>query len=150
MTRRRHPAGPARAWLGSVCVAALSVSLPGCADGGEPAPPTGEHALAPQHGTVLGAHAVDQVRVGLTEWTIVTSATHVASGEITFVVTNTGATQHDLVVRGRRGRWHSAHLAPGARTRLSVTAQAGEQLALWCSLSGHEAQGMHTIVRAQD
>jgi uncharacterized cupredoxin-like copper-binding protein len=86
------------------------------------------------------------VRVGLTEWTIVTSAKEVHPGTITLRVTNTGATEHDLVVSGEKGEWRTHVLKPGEQTKLVVKAAKSETLKLWCDEPGHEAQGMHTTL----
>jgi uncharacterized cupredoxin-like copper-binding protein len=115
--------------------------LPACTSGDQttPAPRTadaGARRTAP----------VSHLRVGLTEWTVTTSASMVRAGTVRLQVTNAGATQHDLVVSGRRGRWETPGLSPGQRNELAVTAVRGERLRLWCSLPGHEAQGMHATV----
>jgi uncharacterized cupredoxin-like copper-binding protein len=87
------------------------------------------------------------VRVGLTEWTIVVSRTRVPAGALHLVVTNTGATVHDLVVRDSLGTWETPDLHPGQQTRLVVRAGPHETLQLWCSMPGHRAQGMYTTLR---
>jgi hypothetical protein len=86
------------------------------------------------------------VRVGLTEWTIVTSRSAVTPGRVTLLVTNTGATVHDLVVRDSRGTWETPDLSPGERVGLVVRAGPHDTLQLWCSMPGHRAQGMHTTL----
>jgi hypothetical protein len=82
------------------------------------------------------------LRVGLTEWSIETGGAIPAAGELAVAVTNTGATGHDLVVRGTHGTWQTPVLAAGERHELTVTAEAGETLELTCSVSGHHAAGM--------
>lgn len=89
----------------------------------------------------------DPVRVGLTEWTIVTSVKEVHPGDVTLLVTNTGATEHDLVVKGRGGEWATHALKPGEQAELHVQAEKSEVLRLWCSEPGHESQGMHTTLK---
>lgn len=122
--------------------AALLLLLAGCAQGHGQAPPS--QAQAQQ----VAEHAVSEVRVGLTEWTIVTSAALVRPGRVRLVVTNTGATEHDLDVQGRAGHWETPVLDPGQRATLVVRTRPGETLALWCAEPGHRAQGMHTVLRA--
>lgn len=92
--------------------------------------------------------ATHQVRVGLTEWSIEVSSSRVVPGRVRLVVTNAGATEHDLVVAGKLGSWSTHDLAPGQRARLVVRARGGEVLRLWCSMPGHRAQGMHTTLTA--
>ena len=121
---------------------ALALLLGGCAEGQQALPSQGGHAQA------VAEHAVAKLRVGLTEWTIVTSASLVRPGQVRLVVTNTGATEHDLEVQGRAGRWETPVLDPGQRTTLTVRARPGETLALWCTEPGHRTQGMHTVLRA--
>jgi hypothetical protein len=87
-----------------------------------------------------------QERVGLTEWTIVVSSPRVRAGRLGFLVTNTGATVHDLVVHDAQGTWHSPDLDPGQQTWLVVRAAPRETLQLWCSMPGHRAQGMYTTI----
>jgi plastocyanin len=82
------------------------------------------------------------LRVGLTEWSIETGGAVPAAGELTVLVTNTGATGHDLVVHGEQGTWQTPVLAAGERHELTVTAVPGETLELVCSVSGHHAAGM--------
>ncbi len=89
----------------------------------------------------------DPVRVGLTEWTIVTSVQEVHPGRVTLLVTNTGGTEHDLVVKGRGGEWATHPLEPAEQAKLVVHAEKAEVLRLWCSEPGHEAQGMHTTLK---
>lgn len=123
--------------------AALVLLLGGCAEGQQPAPASpGDQAQQ------VAEHPVSTVRVGLTEWTIVTSDSEVRPGRVTLVVTNTGATEHDLDVQGRAGHWQTPVLDPGQRVTLTVRARPGETLALWCAEPGHRAQGMHTVLRA--
>lgn len=124
----------------SVAVAGAAVAgllLLGSCGSGDPASGTRSVGDAPQR----------HVRVGLTEWTVVTSATAVPAGRVRLTVTNTGATEHDLVVQGDAGRWHTPVLDPGDESTLVIRAEAGEQLSLWCDEPGHRAQGMQTALR---
>lgn len=82
------------------------------------------------------------LRVGLTEWSIETGGAVPTAGDLTVVVTNTGATGHDLVVHGEHGTWQTPVLAAGERHELDITAEPGETLELICSVSGHHAAGM--------
>lgn len=114
------------------------------------AAPSGSPGDATAGGTGTGTGSADEdtaaVRVGLTEWSIAVAVPSVAPGEVTFLVTNAGGTEHDLLVSGQLGRWHTPDLDPGERTELTVQAKPGERLRLWCSLPGHEVQGMHTTL----
>ncbi|MBE1874118.1 hypothetical protein [Myceligenerans pegani] len=103
---------------------------------------TGCAAAADAPSPAPSAAPTDTLRVGLTEWSIETGDAVPASGRLTVLVTNVGATGHDLVVRGARGTWGTPVLAPGERHELTVTAVPGETLELDCSVSGHHAAGM--------
>ena len=121
----------------------VALVLGGCAEeqegaAGAAAPPVGSGGGDAAHGADL--------RVGLTEWTIALARRSVHPGPLTLLVTNAGATEHDVVVRGRAGEWHSRELAPGEQQRLGVVARPGETLTLWCAEPGHEAQGMRTTL----
>ncbi|MCW4384775.1 hypothetical protein OH146_03195 [Salinibacterium sp. SYSU T00001] len=84
-----------------------------------------------------------EIAIGLTEWDIVTGTAQAAAGEVRLLVTNAGATDHDLVVSGIGGTWATPELAPGEEYELLITASGGETLELDCSLTGHHAQGMY-------
>ena len=135
------PAG-ARQVSAVVAGAALALVLTGC--GGETTPGSAAaDQVQPVAGSV-GTHGA--VRVGLFEWSIVTAPRKVSAGRVKLLVTNTGGTEHDLVVKGRAGRWETPTLEPGDQVTLTVAARPGETLHLWCAEPGHRMQGMHTVL----
>ena len=139
----RHPgSGRASAVVGA---AVLALLLGGC--GGTPStadqPATGRVQPVARSASAHGA-----VRVGLFEWSIVTAPRTVSPGRVKLLVTNTGGTEHDLVVQGRAGRWETPTLEPGDQVTLTITARPGETLKLWCAEPGHRTQGMHTVLKA--
>jgi len=138
-----------RARAAGIVLAVAVVPLgAGCGASEEPSRDPGVVAAGPDGRADRPGDGVrDTVRVGLTEWKILTSVDHVPSGTVRLRVTNAGATEHDLVVEGRAGTWRTDDLDPGAAQRLSVEARPGETLRLWCSEPGHETQGMHTTLR---
>lgn len=90
--------------------------------------------------------AADQ-RIGLTEWDIVTERRPLLPGDVRLVVTNAGAAPHDLAVRvGGDDRAATPVLDPGAAHELSFAVAAGERVELWCTVTGHHAAGMHTVL----
>lgn len=93
---------------------------------------------------------VDRARIGLTEWTIVHGGQPLPPGDITLVVTNTGATAHDLVISARHGQWRTPVLAPGEHAELRVRADPGEVLHAFCDLAGHHRFGMHAQLPIAD
>jgi hypothetical protein len=122
----------------------VALVLTGC--GADSAGP-GSTAAGPVEPVSRSAPAQGAVRVGLFEWAIVTAPHRVSPGRVKLLVTNTGGTEHDLVVKGRAGRWETPTLEPGDQVELTVTARPGETLDLWCAEPGHRAQGMHTVLR---
>lgn len=87
------------------------------------------------------------LHVGLTEWTIITSAASLVAGRDHVLVTNTGTTTHDLVITGSTRQARTPVLGPGQAAQLWVSTRAGTTLHLRCDLPGHAAAGMHTSVR---
>ena len=109
-------------WCISAFVALMAVA---CA---APAPP------APQASS-------NDVRVGLTEWDVVASATAVSAGKLRLTVTNAGTTAHDLRVAGAT-RGGTRLLAPGESQKVMLDIAVSGTLQLWCDVAGHRAQGM--------
>jgi hypothetical protein len=96
--------------------------------------------------TESAGRPVSLMRVGLSEWAITTPDRALLPGDVTFRVTNVGASAHDFIVRGRLGDWKTPVLDPGEQAELMVEVGPGEQLDLDCGLPGHHAAGMHTKV----
>lgn len=96
------------------------------------------------------APATDDLRLGLTEWSIETGGVALRPGEVQVRVTNTGGTGHDVVIHGEEGTWATPVLGPGETYDLVITTVAGEELHLVCTLTGHDAQGMHTRIDVED
>jgi hypothetical protein len=117
-------------------VLVLAVLLTGC---------VGDDGTTPIH-----SPPSDEIRIGLTEWTIENGGAPAAPGDVRLLVTNTGATRHDLVVTGRHGTWATPYLNPGEQHELHIRVARGEDLALTCSLTGHHAQGMHASLPAAE
>lgn len=95
--------------------------------------------------TAATSVASDEVRVGLTEWEVVASATAVSPGRLRVTVTNSGATAHDLHVAGAADGTVPV-LAPGERRTVTVDVASAGALRLWCGLPGHRAQGMELVL----
>ena len=135
---------PRMAVPAAAAAAALAMLLTGCGGAGSSDVSTPvSHA---QPAAELSGPARSTVKVGLFEWSIVTAPRRAAPGRVRLVVTNTGGTEHDLDVQGRDGQWESRALDPGERVTMTVRAEPGETLQLWCSEPGHRAQGMHTVL----
>lgn len=95
-------------------------------------------------------HPVAEVRVGLTEWTIIAGARLLSPGPVAVTVTNAGTTAHDLLVRGPGVQAHTRELRPGGRQVLRFRAPAGRTLHLSCTLPGHHEAGMHATVEVAE
>jgi hypothetical protein len=83
-----------------------------------------------------------QARLGLIEWDITTSAEVLADGDVELVVTNAGATVHDLRLVGERTDEHIDVLDPGEAATVRLDLEGERRLQLWCTVPGHRGQGM--------
>ena len=129
---------------------AVAVLLGGCGPAQpEPVLPTAvsasDEAADPEENA-----PVDELRLGLTEWSIETGEVVLRPGEVTVHVTNTGGTRHDVAIHSGDEAWATPVLNPGETHVLVVTAVAGEELHLVCTVTGHESQGMHTSIHVAD
>ncbi|HET8604745.1 MAG TPA: hypothetical protein VFM09_12510 [Marmoricola sp.] len=132
--------GPVRSAAGGLAVLILAVALLGSVAGcaGQPGSSAAAATSSPASSSVPAAH---RVRVGLTEWQVDVSPTRALPGRITLVVTNAGATEHDLVVRDGGRQWSVPALPPGRQSRIVVHAQAGATL----QLSSHQPGQLHPM-----
>lgn len=118
--------------VGRLLLVAAAVGLCGCAGPG-PGPAASSPAGTPS----------SEIRIGLSEWSIHTGGAVAEPGEVRLIVTNAGATAHDLTVEGERGSWRTPMIGPGEQARLTVDAAPAETLALDCSVPGHHDNGMY-------
>lgn len=89
--------------------------------------------------------ASHRVRVGLTEWQVDVAPAKALAGRVTLVVTNAGATEHDLtVLSGERG-WSLPTLDPGEQRHLVVRAKPGTPLQLTSKVPGQLHHMVATI-----
>ncbi|MGY2065142.1 hypothetical protein [Blastococcus sp. SYSU DS0619] len=110
----------------------VAVVVAGCGSGAPPA--------------TAGPPSADQ-RIGLTEWEIVTEGRPLLTGDVRLVVTNAGAAPHDLAVRvDGEERAVTPVLDSGESHELSFAVAAEERVELWCTVTGHHAAGMHTVL----
>jgi len=72
------------------------------------------------------------------------------AGEITFVVTNTGSTDHNIVIQDTAGRdlAQIPVISPGKSEELKVTLRPGNYR-LVCTLPGHKEAGMVGTLKVQ-
>lgn len=91
--------------------------------------------------------AFADLRIGLSEYAISTSAAAVLPGINKFIVTNAGSERHDLRVSiDRRTVAQTDVLAPGQVVLLTFRSTAPSVLRLTCSLPGHVTAGMRISV----
>jgi uncharacterized cupredoxin-like copper-binding protein len=84
------------------------------------------------------------------EFHLVLSRASVKAGVVEIELQNTGEDPHDLRVR-RVGGHHTFTIPvtkPGARKAIAIHMRQG-RYRLWCSLAGHRALGMQTVLRVR-
>ncbi|MEA2419518.1 MAG: hypothetical protein QOE60_1724 [Thermoleophilaceae bacterium] len=108
-------------------------------------------ALALLAGLLGASHPPTAVGVGEREWRISLYRSEVPAGKIKLNVRNYGEDGHDLAVRNGSGRVFGAiaELRPGHSGTLTVRLRKPGRYRLFCSLEGHEAKGMHAVLRVQ-
>lgn len=84
----------------------------------------------------------EQARLGLIEWDITTSSEVLMDGDVELLVTNAGATVHDLRLVGARTDESVEVLEPGEAVTVQLDLEGERQLQLWCTVPGHRSQGM--------
>ncbi len=91
------------------------------------------------------------VGVGEREWRISLYRSKVPTGRVKFNVRNFGEDGHDFAVRNADGRVLGtlAELKPGRSGTLVVRLRRPGRYRLFCSLEGHEARGMHAVLRVK-
>jgi hypothetical protein len=96
-----------------------------------------------------GASRPTPVGVGEREWRVSLYRSHVHTGRLRLNVRNFGEDRHDLAVRTRSGRVLATlhELRPGQTGTLAVRLRTRGRYVVFCSLAGHEARGMHAVLR---
>jgi hypothetical protein len=83
--------------------------------------------------------------VDLSEWTIRSSYRTLAAGRVVFSANNLGEDDHNLSVRSGGNEYGKVDVAPGENDALVLQLAPGVYT-LYCSLTGHEDQGMVTDI----
>jgi plastocyanin len=91
------------------------------------------------------------VGVGEREWRIALYRSKVPTGRVKFNVRNFGEDGHDLAVRTSDGRVLGVlpELKPGRSGTLTLRLRKPGRYRVFCSLEGHEAKGMHAVLRVK-
>jgi len=95
------------------------------------------------------------VAITLTEFTITPASITVPLGEpVTFVVTNAGGAQHNLVVelesRRIEQRLFATNLLPGEKRRVTFTFDASGNWEKYCPVGNHRALGMQGTIQVAE
>jgi plastocyanin len=104
---------------------------------GSTPPPTPTPTATPAYPSRTG--------VDLDEWVVRSSYRTLRAGTIDFNAANLGEDDHNLSVRAGTKDFGRLDLAPGDADTLRLTLAPGTYT-LYCSLQGHEEQGMHTDI----
>lgn len=83
--------------------------------------------------------------VDLSEWVVRPTYRTLATGRVVFSAANLGEDDHNLSVRSGTTEYGKVDLAPGDTGSLVLQLTPGTYT-LYCSLIGHEEQGMHTDI----
>jgi hypothetical protein len=91
------------------------------------------------------------VGVGEREWRIALYRSRVPTGRVRLNIHNFGEDGHDLAVRTRTGTVLGAvpEIRPGATATLTLRLRRPGRYRVFCSLSDHEARGMHALLRVR-
>ena len=95
-----------------------------------------------------GHEAFSFVQVTEKEWTLTLSRQSVRAGSVSVELVNFGMDTHDLVVKSTKvgsKPIRFKQLDPRGRTERVLKVVPG-RYALWCSLPGHKARGMHATL----
>lgn len=93
--------------------------------------------------TSAGAEAIE---VELGDLFIEPEAIEASAGEVTFEVTNSGATEHNFAIEGQSA---TEMIAPGESATLVATLDAGEYTFI-CEVSGHAGGGMKGVLEVTE
>jgi len=95
-------------------------------------------------------HAAAEVNVAAREFLYVPKDLSTAPGEVTFVVTNEGAIEHNFVVEdsAKKAAATIPVIEPGQTLRVKATLRPGAYT-IYCSLPGHREAGMVAALKAQ-
>jgi hypothetical protein len=99
----------------------------------------------------VAAHPPTAVGVGEREWRISLYRAKVPTGRVKLNVRNFGEDGHDLAIRTFAGRVLGSipELRPGRSGTLTVRLREPGRYRVFCSLEGHEAKGMHAVLRVK-
>jgi uncharacterized cupredoxin-like copper-binding protein len=120
-------------WIGLAAVlVAAPLALASCGDD------NGESSTAP----TSASGAAESTQISETDFKLDPSDVTVKPGEVTFAVSNDGATTHTLEIEGKGVEEElEGDLAPGDEGELTVDLEPGTY-EMYCPVDGHRAMGM--------
>ena len=87
-----------------------------------------------------------RLQVSADEFTLALSRSSIRAGAAVVELVNYGEDDHDLALRRPGGVTRRIGIVhPGERGELEATLRPG-RYAVWCTLAGHRARGMHTVL----
>lgn len=95
-----------------------------------------------------GTDGLSFVQVVEKEWTLTPSRPSVRAGSVSLELVNFGMDNHDLVIKKVKAGSKPVKfklLDPRARAERTLKLTPGKY-ALWCSVQGHKAKGMHATL----
>ena len=107
-------------------------------------------------GCVESRGEATEVAVSVDEWSVKPAVVDIPAGRVTFVVTNDGGTEHELVVAPADDPGDPIdeveNIQPDQTKRVTVNFEEGKEYELGCHIvegsTDHYNLGMHTVVRA--
>lgn len=95
-------------------------------------------------------HAAADIKIAAREFLYVPKDLSAEPGEVTFVVTNEGAIEHNFVVEdsAKKAAATIPIIEPGQTLRVIATLRPGTYT-IYCSLPGHREAGMVAALKAQ-
>ena len=126
-------------WMGVAVLAVIAaLALGACGDDDDDSG-SDDTTAASTTATTGGGESVSLSEV---DFKIDPSSVDVKAGEVTFDVTNDGATTHALEVEGNGVEEESDDIAPGESTQLTVDLSKAGNYEMYCPIGNHRQMGM--------
>lgn len=129
--------------VGLAAILLLAVSLAACGGGGS------SNSGNSGSSNTSGSSSSSTITATEKEFSITLSDSTVKAGKVTFDIHNTGTVQHDIAVKGNGVNSNSGLIDAGKTKTWSVTLNTPGSYTIYCSVPGHEAQGMKTTLTVQ-
>jgi uncharacterized cupredoxin-like copper-binding protein len=128
-----------RARFPLLALAVVALAFAGCGDDDD----DGGGGGSSQSSAPTGGGGGETVKLSETDFKITPASPSVSqAGEVTFVVTNDGKTDHALEVEGPGEEQKTDTIAPGDSANLKVDLSKDGTFEFYCPISNHKALGM--------